>query len=198
MLTKTGDGEEWKTAAAEQLQADWNQNDRTAKDYIKNRPFYSKDETMVSSSYVDVLDSELNEMIEIPDNMNLIANMRWYKPFPFLVGSGKKMFFHIIIHISGQSSDIHNKTSMSLKENWSVIGGDNWKWDLGNTKNENFLLFFYHEPVRAGQRLHRHVYQNGYLFTAQCEMGVYLHKIYAEYRRNVAEHACHGLYQFGH
>lgn len=142
VLTKTGDGEEWKTAAAEQLQADWNQNDRTAKDYIKNRPFYSKDETMVSSSYVDVLDSELNEMIEIPDNMNLIANMRWYKPFPFLVGSGKKMFFHIIIHISGQSSDIHNKASMSLKENWSVIGGDNWKWDLGNTKNENFLLFF--------------------------------------------------------
>ena len=143
MLTKTGDGEEWqKPTGGKQLQADWNQNDRTAKDYIKNRPFYSQDETMVSSSYVDVLDSELNEMIEIPDNMNLIANIRWYKPFPFLEGSGKKMLYHIIIHISGQSSDIHNKASMSKKEDWSVIGGDNWKWDLGNTKNENFLLFF--------------------------------------------------------
>lgn len=143
VLTKTGDGEEWqKPTGGKQLQADWNQNDRTAKDYIKNRPFYSQDETMVSSSYVDVLDSELNEMIEIPDNMNLIANIRWYKPFPFLEGSGKKMLYHIIIHISGQSSDIHNKASMSKKEDWSVIGGDNWKWDLGNTKNENFLLFF--------------------------------------------------------
>lgn len=146
VLTKTEDGEEWKPveATAEQVQADWNQNDRTAKDYIKNRPFYSQDETMVSSSYVDVLDSELNEMIEIPDNMSLIANMRWYKPFPFLEGSGKSMLFHIIIHISGQSSDIHNRASMSLKKNWSVIGGDNWKWDLGNSgsRNENFLLFF--------------------------------------------------------
>lgn len=143
VLTKTEAGEEWqKPTGGKQLQADWNQNDRTAKDYIKNRPFYSQDETMVSSSYVDVLDSELNEMIEIPDNMNLIANIRWYKPFPFLEGSGKKMLYHIIIHISGQSSDIHNKASMSKKEDWSVIGGDNWKWDLGNTKNENFLLFF--------------------------------------------------------
>ena len=142
VLTKTGDGEEWKPAAAEQIQADWNQNDRTAKDYIKNRPFYSNDEQMVSNSYVDVLDSELDEIIEIPDNMNLIANMKWYKPFPFLVGSGKEMLFHIIIHISGQSSDIHNSSSMSQRKNWSVIGGDNWKWDLGNTRNENFLIFF--------------------------------------------------------
>lgn len=33
----------WKTApaAAEQKQADWNQNDETAKDYVKNRPFYT-------------------------------------------------------------------------------------------------------------------------------------------------------------
>lgn len=32
----------WKTApaAAEQKQADWNQNDETAADYVKNRPFY--------------------------------------------------------------------------------------------------------------------------------------------------------------
>lgn len=29
--------------AAEQVQADWNQNDETALDYIKNRPFYTKD-----------------------------------------------------------------------------------------------------------------------------------------------------------
>lgn len=34
----------WKTAptAAEQVQPDWNQNDETAADYVKNRPFYSK------------------------------------------------------------------------------------------------------------------------------------------------------------
>lgn len=33
----------WKTApaAAEQKQADWNQNDETAADYVKNRPFYT-------------------------------------------------------------------------------------------------------------------------------------------------------------
>ena len=36
----------WKTApaAAEQKQADWNQNDETAADYVKNRPFYVADE----------------------------------------------------------------------------------------------------------------------------------------------------------
>ena len=36
----------WKTApaAAEQKQADWAQNDETAADYVKNRPFYEADE----------------------------------------------------------------------------------------------------------------------------------------------------------
>ena len=37
-----GKPKKWKTApaAAEQKQADWNQNDETASDYVKNRPFY--------------------------------------------------------------------------------------------------------------------------------------------------------------
>lgn len=38
-----GKPKKWKTApaAAEQKQADWNQNDETAADYVKNRPFYT-------------------------------------------------------------------------------------------------------------------------------------------------------------
>lgn len=39
-----GKPKKWKTApaAAEQKQADWAQNDETAADYVKNRPFYSE------------------------------------------------------------------------------------------------------------------------------------------------------------
>lgn len=38
-----GKPKKWKTspAAAKQKQADWNQNDETAADYVKNRPFYT-------------------------------------------------------------------------------------------------------------------------------------------------------------
>lgn len=41
----------WKTApaAVEQKQADWNQNDETAADYVKNRPFYER----IINGYVD-------------------------------------------------------------------------------------------------------------------------------------------------
>ena len=41
-----GKPKKWKTAPAadEQKQADWNQNDETAADYVKNRPFYVADE----------------------------------------------------------------------------------------------------------------------------------------------------------
>ena len=36
----TMDGNTLKSLGGEQVQTDWNQNDTTAKDYIKNRPFY--------------------------------------------------------------------------------------------------------------------------------------------------------------
>ena len=43
-VDEDGKPKKWKTspAAAKQKQADWNQNDETAADYVKNRPFYSK------------------------------------------------------------------------------------------------------------------------------------------------------------
>lgn len=49
----------WKTApaAAEQKQADWNQNDETAADYVKNRPFYTKRTKKSAQTY---------EIAEIP------------------------------------------------------------------------------------------------------------------------------------
>lgn len=43
-----------------QVQPDWNQNDSTAKDYVKNRPFYTGDpvETvLVEESTVSFVDS---------------------------------------------------------------------------------------------------------------------------------------------
>lgn len=57
VLTKTGDGEEWKT-----MQSDWNEFDSTKPGYIKNKPFYTGLENqtydkvvdMSASKYVDV------------------------------------------------------------------------------------------------------------------------------------------------
>ena len=44
-IGEDGKPKKWKTApaAAEQKQADWNQNDETAADYVKNRPFYNEE-----------------------------------------------------------------------------------------------------------------------------------------------------------
>ena len=39
----TMDGNTLKSSGEKQVQTDWNQNDATAKDYIKNRPFYAGD-----------------------------------------------------------------------------------------------------------------------------------------------------------
>ena len=54
-----GKPKKWKTApaAAEQKQADWNQNDETAADYVKNRPFYTKRTKKSAQTY---------EITEIP------------------------------------------------------------------------------------------------------------------------------------
>lgn len=57
VLTKTGDGEEWKT-----MQSDWNENDSAKPGYIKNKPFYTESQNqtydkavdMSASKYVDV------------------------------------------------------------------------------------------------------------------------------------------------
>lgn len=50
-IGEDGKPTKWKTApaAAEQKQADWNQNDETAADYVKNRPFYER----IINGYVD-------------------------------------------------------------------------------------------------------------------------------------------------
>ena len=43
-VDETGQPTEWEAVdIAEQVQADWNQNDETRNDYVKNRPFYLKD-----------------------------------------------------------------------------------------------------------------------------------------------------------
>lgn len=39
----TMDGNTLKSSGGEQVQSDWNQNDSTAADYVKNRPFYTGD-----------------------------------------------------------------------------------------------------------------------------------------------------------
>lgn len=41
-VDEDGKPTKWKTAAAEQKQADWAQNDETAADYVKNRPLWKK------------------------------------------------------------------------------------------------------------------------------------------------------------
>lgn len=48
----TMDGNTLKSLGGEQVQTDWNQNDTTAKDYIKNRPFYdnSKETILMEES----------------------------------------------------------------------------------------------------------------------------------------------------
>ena len=49
----TMDGNTLKSLGGEQVQTDWNQNNATAKDYIKNRPFYTGD-TVESIIYENV------------------------------------------------------------------------------------------------------------------------------------------------
>lgn len=50
VLTKTEDSYEWADPPSEQQQADWNQSDNSAVDYIQNKPFDSVDESMMSVS----------------------------------------------------------------------------------------------------------------------------------------------------
>ena len=43
LLSKTESGTEWIDSPQSGVQSDWNQNDETAPDYVKNRPFYTGD-----------------------------------------------------------------------------------------------------------------------------------------------------------
>ena len=43
LLSKTESGTEWIDSPQSGVQPDWNQNDETAPDYVKNRPFYTGD-----------------------------------------------------------------------------------------------------------------------------------------------------------
>ena len=43
LLSKTESGTEWRDPPQSGVQSDWNQNDETAPDYVKNRPFYTGD-----------------------------------------------------------------------------------------------------------------------------------------------------------
>lgn len=43
LLSKTESGTKWINPPQSGVQPDWNQNDRTAADYVKNRPFYTSD-----------------------------------------------------------------------------------------------------------------------------------------------------------
>ena len=57
---------------AKSVQADWNQNDETAPDYIKNRPFYTKTDGIVvtlEDKYIPdtILRFEVEEVLELPD-----------------------------------------------------------------------------------------------------------------------------------
>ncbi len=71
----------WKTApaAAEQKQADWAQNDETAADYVKNRPFYNEEipytiiaQAVVPATSERVLFGNINEMYAKALNDNQI------------------------------------------------------------------------------------------------------------------------------
>lgn len=60
-----GKPKKWKTApaAAEQKQADWNQNDETAADYVKNRPFYTE---IIEKTFESSADNNYIEFNGVP------------------------------------------------------------------------------------------------------------------------------------
>lgn len=73
-----GKPKKWKTApaAAEQKQADWAQNDETAVDYVKNRPFYER----IINGYVDfTYDTWRSLNLSYPFVISLKVNGNEYK-----------------------------------------------------------------------------------------------------------------------
>lgn len=73
-----GKPKKWKTApaAAEQKQADWNQNDETAADYVKNRPFYER----IINGYADfTYDTWRSLNLSYPFAISLKVNGNEYK-----------------------------------------------------------------------------------------------------------------------
>lgn len=90
-VDEDGKPKKWKTApaAAEQKQADWMQNDETAADYVKNRPFYTEilEKTFESSAdndyteFPDGISFEVGDDVEITvdgERLTLVAKLREY------------------------------------------------------------------------------------------------------------------------
>lgn len=82
VLTVEGIGEDgkpkkWKTApaAAEQVQADWNQNDEAAADYVRNRPFYTE---IIEKTFESNADNKYINFEGIPfkagDNVDIMVD----------------------------------------------------------------------------------------------------------------------------
>lgn len=73
-----GKPKKWKTApaAAEQKQADWNQNDETAADYVKNRPFY---ERIINGYVYFTYDKWWSLNLRYPFTISLKVNGNEYK-----------------------------------------------------------------------------------------------------------------------
>lgn len=72
-----GKPKKWKTtpAAAEQVQADWNQNDEAAADYVRNRPFYTE---IIEKTFESNADNKYINFEGIPfkagDNVDIMVD----------------------------------------------------------------------------------------------------------------------------
>lgn len=142
VLTKTGDGEEWKTAAAEQLQADWNQNDRTAKDYIKNRPFYTYGESEIESE--DLISHGNGEIVKIQDTENEIwPNMKvWVKYWgtPPWFGYNHDLILKVKLTDNRVTNYKENACKYDDPQSWETIGKGNCKISDGKQKLTFYII----------------------------------------------------------
>lgn len=142
VLTKTGDGEEWKPAAAEQEQADWNQNDRTAKDYIKNRPFYTYGESEIESE--DLISHGNGEIVKIQDTENEIwPNMKvWVKYWgtPPWFGYNHDLILKVKLTDNRVTNYKENACKYDDPQSWETIGKGNCKISDGKQKLTFYII----------------------------------------------------------
>lgn len=128
-----GKPKKWKTspAAAKQKQADWNQNDDTAADYVKNRPFYSE------KTKVTAVDAHVDTPLLTQDELSVYLIPEESINYEYLdVGS---------LFIDGETYDVYLDSSLyrlqAKRANGNIIlGNASIMYGTGEDTGEPFAV----------------------------------------------------------
>ena len=132
LLSKTESGTEWIDPPQSGVQPDWNQNDSTAADYVKNRPFYTR------GSVETVLVEESTVSFSIGGNGIYTAALE--STFSLTIGD--------IYKISWDGA-VYECTCVSFPDNMKLIGNPSIMGDTVDT-GEPFIIVDSDQGVRIG------------------------------------------------